>query len=109
MPGKLLADNLTDMLLDYARDTDAVRPAPAVRLYPATPGVVRNRSGGLVNINTADAELLCTLPGVGPKTAERIMEYRRTTGRFASVEEITNVKGIGPKRYARIRDLITIR
>ena len=109
VPGKLLADNLTDMLLDYARDTDAVRPAPAVRLYPATPGVVRNRSGGLVNINTADAELLCTLPGVGPKTAERIMEYRRTTGRFASVEEITNVKGIGPKRYARIRDLITIR
>lgn len=107
--GKLLAENLTDLWLGYAARADTLRPASAVRLYAATPGVVRAQSGGLVNINTADAELLCTLPGVGPMTAERIIEYRRTAGRFASVDEITNVKGIGPKRYARIRDLITVR
>jgi competence protein ComEA len=71
--------------------------------------VARPQSGAPVNINTANSELLQTLPGVGPKTAERIIEYRETTGRFKSIEEIQNVKGIGPKRYERIRALICVR
>jgi competence protein ComEA len=62
-----------------------------------------------VNINTANSELLQTLPGIGPKTAVRIIEYRQTTGRFKSIEGIQDVKGIGPKKYERIKPLITVR
>ncbi len=107
--GRLLPQSLTDLWIAYAAAQDTLRPAQPVRLYPATPGIVRQPAGGLVNINTADAGLLQTLPGIGPRTAERIVEYRETTGRFKSVEDIQNVKGIGPKRYDRIRALITVR
>jgi competence ComEA-like helix-hairpin-helix protein len=107
--GRLLRWSLTDLWIAYAAAQDTLRPVQPVRLYPATPGVVRQQPGGLVNINTAGSELLQTLPGIGPKTAERIIEYRETVGRFKSVDEIQNVKGIGPKRYERIKALITVR
>lgn len=107
--GRLLPQSLTDLWLTYAATQDTLRPAPAVRLYAATPGVVRLQSGGPVNINTADSGLLQTLPGIGPRTAERIIEHRETAGRFKTVDEIQNVKGIGPKKYERIKALITVR
>jgi competence ComEA-like helix-hairpin-helix protein len=107
--GKLLPQSLTDLWIGYAAAQDTLRPAQPVRLYPATPGVVRQQSGGPVNINTANSELLQTLPGIGPKTAERIIEYRETAGRFTSPEDILNVKGIGPKKYEKVRALITVR
>jgi competence ComEA-like helix-hairpin-helix protein len=105
--GKLLPRSLTDLWIAFAATQETLQPVRPARLYPATPGVVRKQAGGLVNINTADSELLQALPGIGPKTAERIIEYRETTGRFKSVEDVQNVKGIGPKRYERIRALIT--
>ena len=49
---------------------------------------------GKVNINTASAEQLTTLPGVGPKLAARILEYRQKSGAFKSVQELMNVKDI---------------
>ena len=49
---------------------------------------------GKVNINTASAEQLTTLPGVGPKLAARILEYRQKSGSFKSVHELMNVKDI---------------
>jgi competence ComEA-like helix-hairpin-helix protein len=107
--GKLLALSLTDLWIGYAAAQETLRPMPPVRLYPATPGVVRQQAGGLVNINTADSELLQTLPGIGPKTAERIIKYRETAGRFKSIESIQDVKGIGPKRYEKLKPLITVR
>jgi comEA protein len=109
LSGRLLPQSLTDLWVAYAAAQETLTPVQPVRLYPATPGIVRRQSGGPVNINTADAELLQTLPGVGPKTAERIIEYRETAGRFRTVDEIQNVKGIGPKRYERIKALITVR
>jgi competence ComEA-like helix-hairpin-helix protein len=107
--GKLLPQSLTDLWIGYAAAQDTLKPVQPVRLYPATPGVVRQQAGGPVNINTADSQLLQTLPGIGPKTAERIIEYRETVGRFKAIEEIQDVKGIGPKKYERIRPLITVR
>jgi len=107
--GKLLPQSLTDLWIGYAAAQDTLKPVQPVRLYPATPGVVRQQTGGLVNINTANSELLQTLPGIGPKTAERIIEYRETAGRFKSVGEIQDVKGIGPKKYERVKALITVR
>jgi comEA protein len=107
--GKLLPQSLTDLWIAFAVAHETLKQVQPVRLYPATPGVVRQQAGGLVNINTAGSELLQTLPGIGPKTAERIVEYRETVGRFKSIDEIQDVKGIGPKKYERIRALITVK
>ena len=56
-----------------------------------------------VNINTADQELLTTLPGIGPATAEKIIEYRTINGKFKSIDELTEVKGIGDKTMAKLK------
>jgi competence ComEA-like helix-hairpin-helix protein len=107
--GRRLPQSLTGVWIASAAAQDTLRPSQPVRFYPATPGIVRRQSAGPVNINTADADLLQTLPGIGPKTAERIIQYRETAGRFGSVEEIQNVKGIGPKKYEKIKALIAVR
>ena len=62
----------------------------------------------LININTADATLLDTLPGIGPSKATAIITYRNGHGPFAKIEDIQNVSGIGPSTYADIKSLITI-
>jgi competence protein ComEA len=64
-------------------------------------------SGGKVNINTADAATLESLPGIGPSLAQRIIDYRQAHGPFAQIEDIEEVSGIGPARFAQIQDLIT--
>ena len=64
--------------------------------------------GDLVNINTADIEELATLKGIGSSIAQRIIDYREQNGAFKSVDEIKNVRGIGEKKFASIRDKITI-
>jgi len=61
-----------------------------------------------LNINTATAQELKALPGIGPVIAQRIIEYRNEHGDFKSVEEIKNVPGIGEKRFEKIKDLITV-
>jgi competence protein ComEA len=61
----------------------------------------------LIDINAADAERLQELPGVGPSTAEAIIEHRRRNGSFASVEELDDVPGIGPATLAEIAPLAT--
>jgi competence protein ComEA len=62
----------------------------------------------LVNINTASVEELDTLPGIGPTTAQKIIEYRDANGPFSVIEDIQNVSGIGPATFENIRDLITV-
>jgi competence protein ComEA len=61
-----------------------------------------------VNINTASLEQLMTLPGVGPATAEKILEYRHAHGGFSSVEELMAVKGIGPKKLEGMRKYVRL-
>ena len=63
--------------------------------------------GDLVNINTADAERLATLKGIGPALAQRIIDYREQNGAFKTVDEIKNVRGIGEKKFAAFKDKIT--
>lgn len=62
----------------------------------------------LININTADLEELDTLPGVGPTTAQHIIDYRVEHGPFNAIEDIMNVSGIGPSTFDQIKDLITV-
>ena len=61
-----------------------------------------------ISINKATYEELITLPGIGPKTAEKIIEYRNTYGPFWTIEDIKNVKGIGDKKYAKLKEFIAI-
>ncbi len=62
----------------------------------------------LVNINKASVEELTSLPGIGPKIAQRIVEYRTQHGPFKRKEELLNVQGIGPKKFERLKDRITL-
>jgi len=72
---------------------------------PSAPGA---QASGLVNINTADSATLQTLSGIGPATAQKIIDYRATNGPFSSKEELKQVSGIGEKKYAAIEARITV-
>lgn len=63
---------------------------------------------GKVNINKADSTQLQELPGVGPATAEKILDYRQTYGAFKTPEDIKNVSGIGDKTYEKMKDKICV-
>ncbi len=62
----------------------------------------------LLNINTADGKELQSLPGIGESMAERILEYREEHGSFSSVEELTDVKGIGEKTLEKLKPFIAV-
>ena len=64
--------------------------------------------GALVNINTADEAVLDELPGVGPVTAEAIVEYRNQVGSFSQVEDLLEVRGIGDAKLEALIDLVTV-
>ena len=63
---------------------------------------------GKININTATEEELDTLPGIGPSTAAKIIDYRKENGKFKNIEEIKEVSGIGDAKYEKIKELIII-
>ena len=65
-------------------------------------------SSARININTAEAWLLEALPGIGPSTAEAIIEYRSTNGPFESIDGVKEVKGIGDSTFEKIADKITV-
>ncbi|MDV8000684.1 helix-hairpin-helix domain-containing protein [Rhodococcus sp. IEGM 1408] len=79
--------------------------APAAA--PGAPGAPA-AGGGLVNLNSADAATLDTLPGVGPVTAAAILSWRAANGSFASVDQLAEVDGIGPATLARLRPLVMV-
>ena len=81
--------------------------AEAVEDTSASTAIVEEQAAGLININTADAEELMKLKGVGEKTAEKIIEYRVQTP-FEKPEDIMNVKGIGEKKFEDIKDHICV-
>lgn len=62
-----------------------------------------------INLNNADLEELAMLPGIGVKTAEKILAYRRASGGFSSINELMEVKGIGDSKFEKIKKYIFVR
>ena len=110
--------NLAQPLLDGMQvyvpsETEAAAMVPPVVNEPGSfsrsgPALDVTNTGGLVNINTASLEELDTLPGIGPSTAQKILDYRDEYGRFNTIEELMNVSGIGEAKFGSVKDLITV-
>jgi competence protein ComEA len=65
-------------------------------------------AAGVVNLNTASAADLEGLPGIGAKTAARIIEYRQKNGPFKKIEELMNVRGVGEKNFLKLKPQISV-
>lgn len=112
-PARKLQDGETVELLSEAEIAGQImaKNLPTTEKLPAL-GVAAQASSAssMVNINTATAqELDERLPGVGPAIARRIVDYRESNGGFGRIEDIQNVNGIGEKKYADIKELISVR
>jgi competence protein ComEA len=87
--------------------TLAASAAPVVLAQKDAPKA-ESKTEAVVNLNTATAADLESLPGIGKSTAQRILEYRQKSGGFKKVEELMNVKGIGEKSFLKIKNRLTV-
>ena len=62
----------------------------------------------VVNLNSATAAQIASLPGIGPKTADLVVQYRQKNGPFKKIEEIMNVRGVGEKSFLKIKDRLSV-
>ena len=99
--------SMLEKLKDRVDFGDAAEEEP-VATAPVESATEEAPAAGKININTATAEELMTLPGIGPATAANIIEYRTEKGPFKSIDDIINVRRIGPATLAKFRDQITI-
>lgn len=99
--------NLARQLSDGEQVLVGVEPAVAPGGTGA-PGTGGGGAGSVVNLNAASLEELQSLPGVGPVTAQSILTWREENGRFASVDDLLQVSGIGEKTLATLRDLVGV-
>jgi len=115
VPGTdLLALNLAQPVSDGQQILVGVAPPPGTA--PASGGppgasmspVGSQAAGGKVNLNSATAAELEALPGVGPVMAKAILDHRTKSGNFRTVDQLSDVSGIGPARLAQLRDLVTV-
>jgi competence protein ComEA len=82
---------------------DRATPAPGGSgLLPTGPATAQGSDGGTVNLNTADATTLQTLPGIGPALSQRLIEWREQQGPFTSSADLDAVPGIGPAMLAKL-------
>jgi len=86
----------------HGEDTDEIFFFPTGRTQSGT------GHGGLVNINTATAAELQTLPGIGEQRAQSIISFREKHGSFSNIEELMNISGIGPGIMERVRESVTV-
>jgi competence protein ComEA len=89
-----------------ARIADGEQIVVPRRGAPAAVGVGTGATAGPVHLNSATLEQLDALPGVGPVTAQKILDWRQEHGAFGSVDELDAIPGIGPARLGQLRDLV---
>lgn len=83
-------------------------PALATSAQQAAPSAASTPSKPAINLNAATIDQLETLPGIGRKTAERIIEYRTKSGGFKRIEDLMNIKGIGEKSFLKLKPLVAV-
>jgi competence protein ComEA len=103
----LMGLNIARRLSDGEQILIGVPPPPGQSPDGAAPSTPSGASGK-VDLNTATLEQLDVLPGVGPVTAQRILDWRAAHGRFTSVDQLREVTGIGQARLARLKDLVRV-
>jgi competence protein ComEA len=108
----LAAVNLAAPLVDGVQVVvpariEASGSSPSLGAGPGSAGGVVGATGPLVSLSSATIEDLDQLPGVGPITAQKIVDYRTEHGPFASVDDLDAVPGIGPTRIEQLRELVT--
>lgn len=81
---------------------------PATESAPVNVAQQNEKGDGKININSADATMLDSLPGIGPSKAEAIIEYRETNGPFQKVEDLMNISGIGEKTFEKLKEQVTV-
>jgi comEA protein len=96
-----------EALAQVQASTDSLGSAAAVVDMAGTG--TANEALAIVDINGAPSAVLETLPGVGPATARNIIEHRRQHGPFTRIEDLMEVKGIGPKKFEKMRQFITVK
>ncbi len=113
-----LAEPLTDgQKVHVPRKGETPPLAAAATMAPPTPRTMQTSPRATarasvqfpIDLNRATAEQLEAIPGVGPVLAQRIIEYRQANGRFNSVDELLEVRGIGPKRLEQLRAYVVVR
>jgi len=107
------ADTTSINLAELLDDGEQIEVPIKITFFPST-AVPETRTKALtpapmlIDINTATMEQLETLPEIGPKTAQKIIDYREANGPFATIEDILDVAGIGPVTFNQIKDLISV-
>lgn len=86
----------------------ATGTTPTSKAPPSGPGSLKAKPGAPVDLNTATAQELDALPGVGPVTAAAIVAWRQANGKFTSVDQLADVEGIGPARLEKLRALVRV-
>jgi competence protein ComEA len=115
---ELAAVNLAAMVADGQQILVPEKASPGAQTSAAAPGAVPAAGGAVsagaalpgapVDLNTATLEQLDTLQGIGPSTAQKIIDYRTANGPFASIDDLKNVSGIGDAKFAAVKDSITV-
>lgn len=104
----LLVAGETSLQTDVAAFIEQVAAPPKTTKTTKPPSVPKTELTNIVNLNSAGLEELCTLPGIGEVKAQAIIDFRSASGPFSSIEDITKVKGIGPKTLANIRHRLSV-
>jgi competence protein ComEA len=104
----LMGLNIARRLSDGEQLLIGVAPPPGQPTDGAAPSAPPSGASRKVDLNTATLEQLDVLPGVGPVTAQRILDWRAAHGRFTSVDQLREVSGIGQARLARLKDLVQV-
>ena len=110
---QVLEDGVQIVVVAQGVDPPAAAGGPGVQGPGGTPGMPGmtgggTEAGGVISLNSATAAELQTLPGVGEKTAQAIIQHREATGGFSAVDDLLEVKGIGPSKFAQISGAVTL-
>ena len=107
--GGVILDNLHDSRFTIEKMPEGMENTSEIlRSDAAVNPDAAEKTAGKININTASVETLTELQGIGPSTAEKIVDYREAKGEFMAIEEIMKVSGIGKSKFEVIKDSICI-